>query len=427
MNSFERGLRNLAGVKSPVNAVTVDGVSVATVPCGSYGADNAMKLSAVSRCVDVLSDSIGKLPVFIFDTKDKKRVDDHWLLPLLNVRPNPVQSPSTFKKMLEANRLLHGNAVAYILRNPYSLRPEKLIPLQAETVTRTVDRKTGTLFYNFTDPVTQKGYSKIPMTDMIDIPCYTKDGYTGISVLRRAAEVVGTGKAAQEYLLSYYQNGGQPSGILSTDTDLNGYVEQTGSDGQPVRKSKKDIIREEWMKRHGGSNNGQQVAVLDQGLKYTPIAVSNRDAQFVEQNQFSVEDIGRFFGVPLYKLQAGKQSYSSNEQNAVEYVTGTLHPIIEAYQEELTYKLLPQADVEKGYEVRINLMAELKGDTASRGAWYKTMRETGVFSVNDIRALEDLEDVEGGDNRQASLNYVPLKDWEELSRRNHSGNMVSTG
>ena len=130
-----------------------------------------------------------------------------------------------------------------------------------------------------------------------------------------------------------------------------------------------------------------------------------------------MRDIARYFGVPLYKLQEGKQAYGSNEQNAIEYVVSTLHPIVTQYEEEMTWKLLLQSQVDAGLEIRINMMAELRGDTSARGQWYKDMLQEGPFSVNDVRALEDLPDVPGGEHRRASLNYVPLEDWPELSRQ----------
>jgi phage portal protein BeeE len=129
-----------------------------------------------------------------------------------------------------------------------------------------------------------------------------------------------------------------------------------------------------------------------------------------------VEDIGRIFGVPLYKLQAGKQAYSSNVQNAVEYVVSTVHPNATAWEQELSYKLLLPQDIEAGLAIRGNMMAELRGDFNSRGVWYKNMRETGAFCVDDILALEDMPSVPGGNVRYASLNYVPLEDFRELSR-----------
>ena len=150
--------------------------------------------------------------------------------------------------------------------------------------------------------------------------------------------------------------------------------------------------------------------------------MTNRDAQFVENAEISVQDIARFFGVPLYKLQSGKQSYNSNEQNSIEYVVSTLHPIVTRYEEAFTYRLLTFADAER-YRIRINLNAELRGDFTARGSWYEKMRNIGAYSANDIRDLEDLPDVDGGDERYASLNYVPLSDWKKLSQnRNDGGN-----
>ena len=238
-------------------------------------------------------------------------------------------------------------------------------------------------------------------------------------MLQRASEVIAAGRAAQQYNMTYYQNGGQPSGLLYTESDLSRVPDEVQEEG--TKLSAQHRVRKEWEKRYSGPANAGRVAVLDHGLKYQPISISNRDAQFVEQSALSVEDVARFFGVPLYKLQAGKQSYSSNEQNAIEYVVSTLHPIVSQWEDELSFKLLTTSEREKGLEIRINMMAELRGDFTSRSNWYRTMRDAGVFSVNDILALEDMPNVEGGDERYASLNYVPLSLWRELSMKRNEG------
>ena len=273
----------------------------------------------------------------------------------------------------------------------------------------------GSLQYRIEHPFTHENIVCGRM-DVVHVTAFSKNGYTGIGYLERAQEIIRTAKAAQEYSASYYQNGGQPSGILRTDSDLAGTVKVVDADGKERTISKKERLREEWERVHSGPANAQRIAVLDLGLDYKPLSISNRDAQFVEQAALSVEDIARVFGVPLYKLQAGKQSYSSNEQNAIEYVVGTLHPNATIWEQELLYKLLNPQDVARGLRIRGNLMAELRGDFNSRGTWYRNMRDNGAFSVNDIRALEDMPDVDGGDEHYASLNYVPLQDWRELSR-----------
>lgn len=423
-NRLERGIRAAVGPRPRIrNDTTVATLQAAGYPATAAAlqdttATAAMKLSAVDRCIEVLSDSLGKLPIYVMERDSRKRVD-HPLNEILTVRPNEAQTPTVAKKLMEANRNCGGNGYAWITRSPTTLAPEALLPVPHELVRPWLDAN-GQVWYSVIHP-----FTGTPMTvhrmDMIHLMAYTHNGYKGISVLSRASEVIGAARAAQQYNLNYYANGGQPAGVLQTDADLSGNVEIPLADGTTQTMSKKDVIRSEWEKRHSGPTNAQRVAVLDYGLKYNPISVSNRDAQFVEQSELSVQDIARFFGVPLYKLQAGKQSYSSNEQNAIEYVVSTLHPIVTQWEEELTWKLLPPSQAAR-LKIRINMMAELRGDFKTRADWFKAMREIGVFSVNDILALEDLPDVEGGNERYASLNYVPLSLWRELSiKRNDKG------
>ena len=425
MSAFDNGIRSLFGrpaVKGTKNTVSAGSVSIVGSASSNWATtseDAAMKLSAVDRCVEVISDSIGKLPIYIINKNTREEVKNHRVLDLLSVRPNPVQTPMDCKKMIEANRLCGGNGYAFVEKE--NGIPVRITPIPYGQVTVELDRTSGLVFYSFSHPFTNKGYTRVPAMDMIHVKGYSTDGYKGISVLQRAADVIGTARAAQAYAGSYYANGGHPSGVLETDTDIGGTVEITRN-GVTETVSKKDLIRDEWQKVYGGPTNANKIAVLDMGLKYTPINVSNADAQFIEQMDLSVQDIARFFGVPLYKLQSGKQSYSSNEQNAIEYVVSTLHPIVEKYEEELTYKLLTASEVRDGLQIKIDMDGEMRGDSTSRATWYRNMREISVFSPNDIRAMEDLPDVEGGDERYASLNYVPLKDFEELSRNRNSGN-----
>lgn len=422
MTRLEKGLAAL--FRAPVsgesrdppvqNSVTAESIGFNTSPIRT-DLDAAMKLSTVSRCIDILSDSIGKMPFYVYDGETRERVD-HPISFLLSVRPNRWQTPFAFRKQMEAERVANGNGIALIRRDRRTLEPTELVPIPQGryNISLLTD---GTLRYTLRHPFTQEVIT-CGSADVLHVTAYSRNGYLGIGYLERAQEIIRTAKAAQEYSASYYQNGGQPSGILRTESDLgNKSVKRTKADGTEETVPIKDLIREEWEKRHSGPANAQRIAVLDMGLDYKPLSISNRDAQFVEQAALSVEDLARVFGVPLYKLQAGKQSYSSNEQNAIEYVVGTLHPNAVIWEQEMLYKLLPAQDVERGLRIRGNLMAELRGDFNSRGTWYRNMRENGGFSVNDIRALEDMPDVEGGDDHYASLNYVPLQDWRELSKQ----------
>ena len=417
--SMSKGLRHLA--RSPTRkAVTAAGVIAAGYPSGG-GEDPetyARKLSAVDRCMSILAGSMAKLPSYIFDSKSRER-PGHPLLHLLNVRPNEAMTPSVRKEVLENSRLEGGNGYDWIVRDPQTGRVAELIPVPWYLVQPWKDTA-GRIWYTVTHPFTGEPMV-LPREDVCHYKGATRDGLTGISVLRRAADTLASARAAQEYERAYYESGGQPSGVLKTDADLGGWAE--GADGKPLQRadgslvSLKDQLRSEWEKVHAGPKNGHRVAILDLGLDYKPITATNADAQFIESKEVSIRDIARYFGVPLYKLQEGKQAYGSNEQNAIEYVVGTLHPIVTQYEEEQTWKLLTDREIAAGLEVRINLMAELRGDSNARMHVYQTMLQEGVYSVNDVRALEDLPDILGGSEHRASLNYVPLSMWPELSQK----------
>lgn len=366
----------------------------------------AMKLSAVSACVEIIASSCAKLPTIIVDSNTYERVE-HPLNAVLKLRPNEAMSRYTYEHLMTCNYLLKGNGYAYINRDRFA-RPAELLPLPPDYVTPFYD-DVGILWYGFTHPSTGER-RKLSNQDVLNYPAYSEDGVNGISVLRRAAETISTARMAQQYENTFYRKSAQIPGVLTVDTDLK----------QPA----KDKIREEWEKTYSGVDNAFRIAILDLGLKYQPIAVNNHDAQFVENKAVSVADISRFFGVPLYMLNEGKQSYSSNEQNSIEFVARTLQPLITSREQEDTYKLLCDDDIQKGLCVKRNMLALLRGDTSARSTWYKNMREIGVFSADDIRHLEDMPSVPGGDVRFASLNYVPLEDFQKLSQQRNSGGDV---
>ena len=413
---MSNGLRAVA--RSPSlhrKAVTVDTLVAAGYPAAGTetGESFARKLSAVDRCIEILSDSIGKLPNYLFDSKTRRRIPDDSVLQLLNIRPNEAMTPTIRKKVLETSRLVDGNGYDWVLRDERTGRIRELIPVPGYLVEPWQDLS-GRVWYTVTHPWTGEPMV-LPNEDICHYKGATRDGLKGVAVLRRASEVIASARAQQQYELGFYENGGQPSGVLQTDSDLAGLVDDPKNPGKQI--GRKDLLRREWERIHAGPSNSHRLAILDLGLKYTPIAATNADAQFIESKEISIRDIARYFGIPLYKLQEGKQAYGSNEQNAIEYVVGTLHPIVTQYEEEQTWKLLTDREIAAGLEVRINLMAELRGDSNARMHVYQTMLQEGVYSVNDVRALEDLPDILGGSEHRASLNYVPLSMWPELSQK----------
>lgn len=413
---FDRGLRRTAKtlggavaqrltLDNPEGWLTGDTVSLSR--------DKAMKVSTVNRCVEVRSNSVAALPVYVMDEASKARLPSHRLGRVLWGRPNEAMTRFDFEKLQGCNKMLRGNAYAWIVRDASSSDPVELIPLGPEYVTPYFDSG-GRYWYMYINPVTGEP-TRLPPEDVLHYKEYSEDGITGISVLRRAAMTITAARAAQQYEGDMYANGGRPSGVLTVEADLSGDMTRTRADGSTYTVSKKDYIREEWDRVYTGPGKGFRTAVLDFGLKYEPVAMTNSDAQFVESKDIRVADVCRFFGVPLHMAYAGKQSYSSNEQNSIEFVKYTLQPDVTPREQEDTWKLLLPSERAAALRVKRELKAFLRGDTEAQAAWYKSMRECGVYSPDDIAALEDLPKVPGGDTRYASWNYGPLEDWARLS------------
>lgn len=391
---------------------------IQTAPlAGGARQTQAEKLSAVFSCMDIRSNDLGCLPNYVINRYTKERDPQHPVLTLLNIRPNARMSPFVRRKLLAYSVDATGNAYDWILRDPATGRPVELIPLTGDLVRRLID-KNRALWYQVTDPVTGETFY-LPQEDVCDYKGPSHDGVTGESRLSFASEVIRSGLAAQTYNQAFYESGGQPSGVLTVDADLS-RTPVLDAYGKPTGETAKDNLRKEWEKFHSGAENSHRIAILDHGLKYQSLSISQKDAMFIEQQAQTVEDIARYFAMPLYKLQHGKQSYNSNEQNSIEYA-GSLRPSVVQSEQEQTWKLLTPTEIAAGWEIGTNMMALLRSDSASRAAYYKTMWELGAYSVDDIRALDDQPAVPGGDARAASLNYVPLEWWAELSVRRACG------
>lgn len=375
--------------------------------------DRAMKISTVNRCVEVLSNSMAVLPVYIMNERTKERIQEHRLSRVLWERANEAMTSFDYQRLMLCNELLRGNAYAWIYRDPRTGWPRELIPLPPDYVTIRVDLD-GHVWYFFTHPTTGE-VTMLRPDDILHYKAYSEDGIEGISVLRRASLTLSTARAAQLYENSTWMSGGQPSGILTTESDLGDSIEVVQPDGTKVTVDPKEQLRRSWEAVHRGPGNAFRIAVLDLGLKYQPISMTNSDAQFVESNEIRVADVCRFFGVPLHLAYAGKQSYASNEQNGIEFVNYTLLAYETQWGQEDTYKLMLPSDRAEQLRIKRNLKVFLKGDTAAQSAWYRTMREISALNADEIRALEDMGTIPGGQEYYASWNYGPLRDWALLS------------
>lgn len=365
---------------------------------------SAMNLSGVYTCIDIISNTIAKLPFFIVNNKTKKRKSDaDEMYRLLNYQPNSRMNAMVFKKLMMTRLLTTGNSyIKPIWRGTKVVAYEPLTNVSIAKIDNDI-------VYVVTDS-NKNVVEFLRYDEIIHLKMYSEDGVTGISPLKYAKLVTDVGLNQEQFQKSFYENGGRPSGTINVGSDLSEEMEITNSDGTKTLKSMKDLVREAWIKHNAGSKNAFNVAVLDNGMEYKEISqISPADMDFVSSKTVNLEDIARFFNVPAYKLGAGKQTYANNEQSQIDYITNCIVPLVYQIEQEFTLKSILNKDFINGDVIKLNIEAELRGDIATRAAWYDKMRSMGVYSINEIRDKEDMPDIENGDVRLIGANSVPLE------------------
>ena len=362
---------------------------------------SAMQMTAVYSCVRILAEAIAGLPLHVYRYNSdggKEKAIDHSLYLILHDEPNPEMSSFVFRETLMTHLLLWGNAYAQIIRNSkgevmalYPLMPNKM----------SVDRdENGQLYYQYlrsTDEVGGKNETVIlKPTDVLHIPGLGFDGLVGYSPIAMAKNAIGLAIATEEYGAKFFANGAAPSGVL----------EHPGTIKDPQR------VREAWQSQFGGSQNSGKIAVLEEGMKYTPISISPEQAQFLETRKFQINEIARIFRVPPHMVgDLEKSSFSNIEQQSLEFVKYTLDPWVIRWEQSIMRTLLTPEE-KKSYFVKFNLEGLLRGDYQSRMNGYATARQNGWMSANDIRELENLDRIPaeaGGDLYLINGNMLPLQ------------------
>ena len=363
---------------------------------------SAMQMTAVYSCVRILAEAIAGLPLHLYRyTPDGSKVKavDHPLYLLLHDEPNPEMSSFVFRETLMTHLLLWGNAYAQIIRNGKG-EVVALYPLMPNRMS--VDRdKHGQLYYTYTrasdEAPTMNGMTVLlTPSDVLHIPGLGFDGLVGYSPIAMAKNAIGLAIATEEYGAKFFANGAAPSGVL----------EHPGTIKDPSR------VREAWMSQFGGSANSGKVAVLEEGMKYTPISISPEQAQFLETRKFQINEIARIFRIPPHMVgDLEKSSFSNIEQQSLEFVKYTLDPWVIRWEQSIQRALL-RPEEKKRYFAKFNVEGLLRGDYQSRMNGYAVARQNGWMSANDIRELENLDRIPaeaGGDLYLVNGNMLPMQ------------------
>jgi HK97 family phage portal protein len=350
----------------------------------------ALTLGAVFACVRAIAEDVAVLPWHGYRREGQNRTKVTDLDRLLNRQVNDELGAVQFRTALVAHALTWGNAYAEIERN---LRGQA-VALHLITPDRvTIDRdRAGLLIYKVTDPH-GGGETILPARDVFHLRGLGWDGIRGYSPVSMAARDMGINLAQNTFAASFFGNGAHVGMAVEVP-------QQMSSEGIKALLQRLTSLV-------GGPRRAFTPIVLDGGSKLHRLSVPPNEAQFLESRQFAVEEIARWYRVPPHKIgHLARSTFSNIEHQGLDYVASALLPWVRRLEEEADRKLTFgwQAEFTK-----IALQALMRADSSTRGTWYQTMRNIGAFSVNDVRALEDMDGIgPDGDVYVMQQQYVPL-------------------
>lgn len=351
--------------------------------------ESALKFSAVLACVRIISESIAQLPLILYRRVGdrRERATDHPLYRLLHDAPNPLMTSFEAREYLAVSVLLWGNGYALIDR-AYDGTPIALWPIHpSQVVVKVEDGKVVYELYN------GKTSERLARSRVLHIRGLSLDGITGLSPIGLAKEAIGVGLAAEEAAARFWAAGGTPRELLKVP----------GITDPEQWKQWRDAVE----RIRGGLEGSHRVQVLPAEWSTDKIGIPPSDAEFIETRNFQILEIARIFRVPPHKLGIlEKASYASIEQQSIEFVQDSLLPWLRRFEQAIRRDVLPPWEPDLFVEHLVDGL--LRGDIESRYRAYATARQWGWLSVNDIRRLENMEPIPGGDSYLMPLNMMPV-------------------
>lgn len=358
---------------------------------GTYKTSQSLALSAVYRCVEVITNGVASLPVKLYRTDEKgfKYEIHNNLSFILSKKPTEKMNAFTFYKLIVKDILLMGNAYVLILRDDNG-EVVGLQYIQAGLVSP-ID-KGDRIEYQVTGI---KGF--VRQEDILHFMNYTDNGVYGISVLTHARRTLGIADYGENASENFYKSGGCTTGFLKFDGPSSG-------------KQREEILSA-WNQATGGVRNQPNgIPVLPANVNYTQLSVNPADAQLLESREFSIVEICRFFGVsPTKCFDLTHASYNNSEMAELAFLNDTLRPLLTKIEMEMETKLFKP---EEGYDIKFDVSELLRTDKKSQAEYFTKLFNLGVLSPNDIRKELDMDEIEGGDIHCAQINLTSIKNLE---------------
>lgn len=358
-------------------------------------AETALKSSTVWACIRYLTNATAQLPWRVMREErdgDRVPVPTHPVDYLLNRRPCQEMGSFTWRQTMLGNALRYGNGYAEIERD-LAGRPVALHPLHPLRVTPRRRYDTGRLYYDIQgDGVGQK--VELEPADVFHLRGFG-DGPVGYNIVEYAAQSIGWAQATETFGASFFGEGMNPGGIVETAPGMS--------------KEALDRLKAEMKRMYQGPTKAHRTAFLDAGMKWTPTSIQPNDAQFIETMQHQVEEICRWFGVPPHKVMHLLRMTNNNiEHQSIEVVTDSVVPWVRIMEDEADYKLFGQN--RQNLFTQIDVSALMRGDMKAQAEHFRTLRDAGVYSVNEIRTRLGMNKIgPEGDKRVAQVNLTTLE------------------
>ena len=353
--------------------------------------DSALRVAAVYSSVRVLSETLGALPLGLYrkEGRNRNEASDHPLHQILSILPNSEVTSFDLRVQMLASLLLQGNAYNQVLRDRGG-RVGEIWPLMPEKCRLDRVKATGRLVL-----VVEGEASAWNMNKVWRVNGLTTNGIEGLTPIGLLRETIGSAMAMEHYAASIYGNGAKPGGVLS----LAGKLSKEGQ----------QRLLDSWNQTHGGADNANKVAVLQEGMKWQQISMSAEDAQFIESRKYNRSEIAGIYGVPNHMIgDLEKATFSNIEHQSLQFVIYALMPWITRIEQSITRDLLLPSERGIVYP-KFNVRGLLRGDTAARSTFYKELFNVGAFSPNMILALEDENPVDNGDQHFINAANITLE------------------
>lgn len=356
----------------------------------------ALGLSAVWGCVNLTAGIVGSLPMTVYRKKDDVRVADpaHPLYRVLHSSPNFDQTAQEFWEFMQASLELWGNA--YAEKIMAGTRVTALIPIMPDAM---IVRRTTSGAIEYRWSADGKSHRKSD-AEVFHVRGFGGSPLGGMSTLAFANNALGLARAVERSAGATFRNELRPSGALLFKEFLSAENRQ--------------IANEELAGKVGAGNTGKPI-VLEGGAEFKPFSINPEDAQLLETRRFSVEEICRFFGVPPHMIGHTENSTSWGtgiEQQTLAFQKYTLTRRLRRIEQAINKQLLTDADRAGGVTAEFSLEGLLRGDSQGRAAFYQTMTQIGAMTINEVRRLENLSPVRGGDVPRMQMQNVPITEAE---------------